>query len=298
MHHVLRRAAHRRAFTLVEVLVVFTILGILGALLTRIMLSQSRFADQQNALRAARAVSRQAMNILESELRMVQDSGGIDSASTDGKTIRVLAPYRFGLNCGVSGSANVVSMLPVDSLSLAQAKYAGFGWRSRAGIYTVVYPSAPLGADAPVSSVDPSQCTGSGAGQAQIRTLTLSGRSGQVLDIRPSQAGAPKGEPMFFFQRITYRFASSATFPGATGLYRSVQGGSSDEIMAPFDTASRFKYWTTGATASVSAPPALGLIRGVDVVFVGRSSYTALGKNAPSKSTVVASIFFKNVRNY
>src|SRR5205085_12378660 len=102
VHHVLKRSRRQHAFTLVEVLVVFTILGILGALLTRIMLQQSRFADQQNALRTARAVSRQAMNILESELRMVQDSGSVDSASTDGKTIRVLAPYRFGINCGVS----------------------------------------------------------------------------------------------------------------------------------------------------------------------------------------------------
>ena len=292
------RSRAPRAFTLVEVLVVFTILGILGALLTRIMLQQSRFADQQNALRTARAVSRQAMNILESELRMVQDSGGIDSASTDGKTIRVLAPYRFGLNCGVSGSANVVSMLPVDSLSLAQAKYVGFAWRSKAGVYTVVYPAAPLAADAPVTSVDPSQCTGTGAAQAQIKTLSLAGRSGQILDIKPSQASAPKGEPVFFFQRVTYSFANSTLFPGATGLYRTVQGGTTEELMAPFDTSARFKYWTTGATASVAAPPALGLIRGVDVVFVGRSSYTALGKTAPSKSTVVASIFFKNVRNY
>src|SRR4051812_15085353 len=181
------------------------------------MLQQSRFADQQNALRTARAVSRQAMNILESELRMVQDSGSVDSASTDGKTIRVLAPYRFGINCGVSGTANVVSMLPVDSLSLAQAKYVGFAWRSRAGFYTVVYPPAPLGADAPVTSVDPAQCTGSGAAQAQIRTLTLAGRSGQVLDIKPAQATAPKGEPIFFFQRVTYSFASSILFPGAAG---------------------------------------------------------------------------------
>jgi prepilin-type N-terminal cleavage/methylation domain-containing protein len=294
----LARPLHRRAFTLVEVLVVFTILGILGALLTRIMLTQSRFADQQNALRAARAVSRQAMNILESELRMVQDSGGVDSASTDGKTIRVLAPYRFGLNCGVSGASSVVSMLPVDSLSLAQAKYAGYAWRSRAGVYTVVYPSFPLGADSVLPSSDPSQCTGSGASQAQIKTLSLNGRSGQVLDIKPPQSAAPKGEPVFFFQRITYTFGGSTLFPGATALYRSVQGGASEEIMAPFDTASRFKYWTTGASASVAAPPALGLIRGIDIVFVGRSSYTALGKNSPSKSTVVASIFFKNVRNY
>ena len=68
--------------------------------------------------------------------------------------------------------------------------------------------------------------------------------------------------------------------------------------MAPFDTSAKFKFWTAGAATSVAAAPARELIRGVDVVFVGRSSYTPMGKTVPSKATVVASIFFKNVRNY
>ena len=143
------KRGQRPAFSLAEILVTLTILGIVGAIFTRILLSQGRFADQQNALRGARMVSRQAMNILESELRMVQDSGGIDSASTDGRTIRALVPFRFGLNCGVSGANTVVSMLPVDSLTLAQAKYAGFAWRNQLGVYQTVVPAAPLGADAP-----------------------------------------------------------------------------------------------------------------------------------------------------
>lgn len=296
MHHVL--TSSRRGFTIVELVVAFTILALLGVLFTRVLMSQGRFTDQQNALRGARMVSRQAMNILESEIRMVQDSGGIDSASTDGKTIRVLAPYRFGLNCGVSGTATVVSMLPVDSLSLAQAKYAGFAYRTSGGIYRTIFPTAPLGADSPSTSADPAQCTGALANQAQIKTLTLNGRAGAILDLKPSQAAAPKGQAVFFFQRITYTFKTSTAFPGQYGLFRTVQGGSNEEIMAPFDSSARFKYWTRGATSSVSAPPALALIRGVDVVFAAKSTYTPEGKSAPSKSTVVASIFFKNVRPF
>jgi prepilin-type N-terminal cleavage/methylation domain-containing protein len=296
--HAVRRVGPRRGFSLAEILVAMTIVAILGALVTRILLTQGRFTDQQMALRGARAVSRQAMNILESELRMVQDSGGIDSAATDGKAIRVLVPFRFGLNCGVVGTTSIVSMLPVDSLSLTQAKYAGYGWRSQVGRYTTVLPGAPLAADSPAVTPDSLQCSGSGAGQAQIKTLTLNGRRGQVLAIKPSQALAPKGQAVYFFQRITYSFGASATYPGKIALIRSVQGGASEELMAPFDTSARFKYWTTTATASVSAPPALANIRGVDVVFSAQSSYTPIGKTSPSKSSVVASIFFRNVRAF
>jgi len=275
--------------------VAFTLLAILGATFTRIMVSQGRFTDQQNALRNARTVSRQGMNVLVTEARMVQDSSGVDSVASDGKTIRLLVPYRFGLNCGVSGTKNVVSMLPVDSLMVQQAVFAGWAYRNSAGAYALV----PLGV-APVTSADPAQCTGNAVGQAQIKTLTLGGRVGEVLDVGPSVATptAPKGQAIFFYQKITYEFKASAAFPGWNGLYRTVAGGTSDELVAPFDTSARFKFWTSGASASVSAAPAKELIRGIDVVFVGRSGYTPMGKSVPSKTTVVASIFFKNVRNY
>ena len=226
---------------------------------------------------------------------MVQDSTGVDSVAADGKLIRLIVPYRFGLNCGVLGSSNVVSMLPVDSLMAAQAVYAGWAYRNSAGAYALV----PLGV-APASAADATQCTGSGAGQAQISTVTFNGRAGQVLDVGPSVATslAPVGQAVFFYQKVTYEFKASTAFPGWNGLYRTVQGGTTEELVAPFDTSARFKFWTSGAATSVSAAPARELIRGIDVVFVGRSVYTPMGKTAPAKTTVVASIFFKNVRNY
>jgi prepilin-type N-terminal cleavage/methylation domain-containing protein len=301
VHFMLIPNARRAGFSLAELIVAMVLLGILGAAFTRIMVTQGRFSDQQNALRSARTVSRQGMNILLSEARMVQDSNGVDSASADGKTIRFFVPYRFGINCGVSGTKNVVSMLPVDSATVAQAVYAGWAYRNNNGRYNRPSVAAPLGADAPTTAASPAQCTGSGAGQAQIKTLTLNGRAGSVLDITPMTAttAAPMGEPVYFYQKVTYSFLPSTAFPGSNGLYRSVMGGSTEELAAPFDTSARFKYWTSGAAASVSAPPAnLDLITGVDVVFVARSIYTPMGKTAPSKTTVVTSIFFKNVRSY
>ena len=294
MHHVLKRG-----FTIAELLVAMTIFAVLGTLFTRALLVQGRIADQQNAARSARMVARQGLNILESELRTVQDSGGIDSASTDGKTIRLLVPYRMGLNCGVSGTYSVVSMLPVDSLTLAQARYVGFAWRNQVGRYTTVLPGDPLGTNAPNTGADAAKCTGSAAGQAQIRTLTLNGRAGQVLGLSPAQASAPVGQAVFFFQRVTYTFRASVLFAGKYGLWRTVQGGgAAEEIMAPFDSLARFKYWTQGASASVAAPPSLALIRGVDVVFSATSTYTPMGRTQPAKTTAVASIFFRNVRAF
>jgi len=296
VHHVLKRRGTARAgFSLAELLVAFTLLAILGATFTRIMVSQGRFTDQQNALRGARTVARQGMNLLVSEARMVQDSTGVDSVASDGRTIRLVVPYRFGLNCGVSGGKNVVSMLPVDSVMVSQSQYAGWAYRNTVGAYALV----PLGS-VPVTSANATQCTGSAAGEAQIRTLTLGGRVGDVLDVSPSVATptAPQGQAVFFYQKVTYEFKASTAFPGWKGLYRTALGGTSVELVAPFDTSAKFKFWTAGAATSVSAAPAKELIRGIDVVFVGRSSYTPMGKTAPSQTTVVASIFFKNVRDY
>jgi type II secretory pathway pseudopilin PulG len=303
VYHVLmtwsrRWQGSRPAFSIVEILVALTILGILGVMFTRILLTQSRFTDQMHAVRGARTVSRQAMNLLESELRMVQDSGGIDSVTANGLLIRVLVPYRFGLICGVTAGKLVVSMLPVDSLTLAQARYTGFAWRNNNGRYTNVFPAAPQGADAPTTTVNPNDCTGSGTSQAEIKTLSLAGRSGTILGVSPAPTSAPKGQAVFFFQRITYFFEATQAYPGmpAYGLYRTVQGGPTEEIMAPFDYTARFRYWAAGASSAVSAPPALSQIRGVDLYSVSQSGYTPMGKTSPSKSTAVGSIFFKNVR--
>jgi type II secretory pathway pseudopilin PulG len=280
----------RTGFSLVELLVAFTLVAILGLMLTRFLLAQSRFTEHQHALREARMVSRHALNILESELRMVQDSGGLEIAAADGKTIRALVPYRFGLFCGTIGTKSVLSMLPVDSLMLAQAVFAGYAWRSQAGPYTNVFTSAPT------TSTSATQCTGSAAGQAGIKTLTLSGRSGTVMDVSPAAAAATIGQPVYFFQRVTYEFKASTRMPGTYGLYRTVEGGTSEELLALFDADARFKYWTSNATASVAAPPAIALIRGLDVVLSARSAVTTRFASAPATSEVVATIFFRNVR--
>ena len=77
----LDRRGGRAGFSLAELIVAFTLLGILGATFTRIMVTQGRFTDQQNALRGARTVARgrvmQILNLKKSTER-AEAKGAID----------------------------------------------------------------------------------------------------------------------------------------------------------------------------------------------------------------------------
>ena len=68
-------ASRRRAragYTLVELLIAIMILGIIATAMTRLMVTQANFTSSQATLRGARSVSRDAYNILMTNLRMVQ----------------------------------------------------------------------------------------------------------------------------------------------------------------------------------------------------------------------------------
>jgi hypothetical protein len=280
-------------------MIAMVIVAIIGAAFTKLLASQSRFFDQQTNIRKARSVARNSMNVLLSDLRMVQDRGGIESASSDGKTIVVKVPYRFGLVCGTTGTTTTVSMLPSDSSVIAMAQYGGFAWRdSLTAIYTVVTPGAPSAGDAPVASATPSLCTGTGAGQASIRTYSVAGRTGDILDLKSSGTAAQVGSPVFMWQRITYTFGNSTKYPGYLGLWRNLDAAN-EEILAPFDTSARFRFYVSGGDTSVVSPPAVSTIVGLDLVLNAISSRVVSNNvNSHSMSTVRTSVFFKNVRTY
>lgn len=292
------RATVRRGFTLIEVVVSLAIASVIGVAATKLLISQNRYYNHETNLRAARSIARSASNILLADLRMVQDSGGVDSVVSNGKLIRILVPYRVGLICGVSGTTTTVSMLPIDSGTTAVSVYRGFAWRdSVKGRYTYVWPTDPTVTGVPVAAADPTICTGNGANQAQIRTLSVNGRTGQILALRNAATTAPAGAPVVFFQRITYSFKPSVIYPNTLGLYRNVEGGSNEELMAPFDTASRFRFYTAGSDVSTLAPPAISDIRGLDLVLAARSPKGTY-KDSVAMSTIVTSVFFKNVRGF
>ncbi|HXD49832.1 MAG TPA: prepilin-type N-terminal cleavage/methylation domain-containing protein [Gemmatimonadaceae bacterium] len=300
MHPSRNRLGRRPGFTLVEVVVAIVILGVLGVALTRLLVSQSRYYNHETNARAARTIARSSMNILVSDLRMMQDQGGVDLASADGKTLRVLVPYRFGIVCSTNNASTTVSMLPIDSATNALATYGGFAWRGPTGTYTYITPSSPLGVEAPVSSASPTMCTGSGAGQAQLRTVSLNGRTGDILDLlADAPSGATQAAPVFLWQKITYTFAASSMYSGKIGLWRNVSGRANEEIMAPFDTSARFKYYAVGDTVSHTTVPALLTdIRGVDIVLNAVSPKVTSNDPTPSQAKIITSVFFKNVKAF
>jgi prepilin-type N-terminal cleavage/methylation domain-containing protein len=134
------RLIARRAMTLAEVLIALLLIGIVGAMFTKMLVAQGRFFNAQYGQRSARSVSRAPMNFLLSELRMVQDEGGVADAQADGKRIRLKVPYRFGVVCGTTTGATVASVLPVDSA--VSATYAGWAWRAVDGSYSELTASA------------------------------------------------------------------------------------------------------------------------------------------------------------
>jgi len=290
---------NRRGFTLAELLISFVVVGVLAGAFTKLMLAQNRFFSHETNKRFSRSVARAATNILVTDLRMVQDISGVDSATADGKLIRIRVPYRFGLVCGTSGSVTTVSMLPIDSATLAMSIYTGFAVRNALGAYDYTEPPNPTTSDIPVTTTSPSLCTGTGGGQAQIRTVSANGRTGQLLDLKGSgPSGAMVSAPVFLWQRITYSFRASITYPNRLALWRDVQGGRNEELLAPFDTSARFKFYTWGTDASTTTLPAsLSAIRGIDIVLPGVSP-NGTTRDSASKSTVVTSVFFKNVSSF
>jgi prepilin-type N-terminal cleavage/methylation domain-containing protein len=290
----------RSGFTLSEVIISLVILSIVGAAFTRILTYQTRYLAHETSLRTARSVARSANNILMSDLRGVQDDSGVDSVAADGKLIRILVPYRFGLVCATNAFVTTVSMLPVDSATIALSVYKGFAWRDTlTGSYHYIIPADPTGTDIPVTGVGPT-CTGNGTNQAQIRSVSTNGRTADVLELKSTAAsGATVAAPMFLFQKVSYSFKPSGVYPKALGLYRHVEGGTDEELVAPFDTIqARFRFYQAGDDASRATPPPVSDIRGIELVLAALSPIKSSNQAGLPMQTVTTSVFFKNVRTY
>lgn len=288
-------ARRRRGFTLVEILITLTILGIVGGALVKLIMVQARFGQSQMALRSARNVSRNAMNIMLTDLRMVQDSGGLVAASPDSVTVRI--PLAFGLVCSTVGGTTI-SLLPADSAMTALGVYAGYAIRdSASGLYNYTSAITPL----PYNSLSnglAATCTAAG-----ISPVTYGTRTSRIVSLvdAPSVA-ANVGWPAFIYQRVTYKFANSTAYPGRRGLWRVVKSsdpnGVTDEIVAPFDGSAKFRFYSLNAdSAQDTLPTRLSDVRGVEMVLAG-SSNEVLPANAQAKqATMVTGVFFKNRRD-
>jgi prepilin-type N-terminal cleavage/methylation domain-containing protein len=300
------RARSRPGFTLVEILTSLFILGILGLAFIRLITSQSRFAEGQMALRNARSVSRNAMNIMLTDLRMVQDNGGLRYAARDSVTIRV--PVAFGLLCANTAGVATFTILPVDSAMTAIGQYSGWAYRdSSDGLFKYQDAVAPTGFNSLAVGTS-STCTDSlqvtGVWRPGILPVTYGTRSGKVVQVTdPLVAATPNaGWPIFLYQQVTYRFDSSTAYPHRVGLFRKVRANDPlypivDEIIAPFDTSAKFRFYVLNADVAQDTPPAdLSTVRGLELVLSGSSPRAEQGLSK-AKQELVTGVFFKNRRD-
>lgn len=296
----------RRGFTLIEIITSLAILGIIGLAFVRLVVSQARFTEGQMALRNARSVSRNAMNIMLTDIRMVQDSGGLRFAARDSVTMRV--PVTFGLLCATTPGNVTISLLPSDSAQRALGVYAGWAYRDSASgkfVYNDAASPRQFSALGPGSS---STCTDDAISLGQqgpgIQQVTYLGRTGRIVHVGdPALLATPNhGWPVFLYQEITYRFQTSTAYPNRVGLFRKMKTDVPtspivDEIIAPFDTSARFRFYVLNSDVALDSPPAdVSTVRGLELVLAGSSPRAQQGQSE-AQQALVTGVFFKNRRD-
>jgi prepilin-type N-terminal cleavage/methylation domain-containing protein len=274
------RLRPRRGFTLVEVIVTMVIAVIIGTAFTRLMIHQSRFFDRQNTNRQARSVSRGALNVMMSEMRMVAVPGGVLAAATDSVVVRV--PYAFGVFCASSAAGSTFSLAPMDSLAYAEGGTTGYAWRDSTGNYT--YQNANF----TLASGLVSDC-----GVVGINTLPR----GKVVTVMPAiHTSAVSGTAVFLYRRIEFKFRPSVALPGRVALWRRNVGANiSEELVAPFDSTARFRFFVNGNAVAQDAPPALlANLRGLELRLAGASDRATLTTGHPATAELQTAVFFMN----
>jgi prepilin-type N-terminal cleavage/methylation domain-containing protein len=283
-----RAVAARPGFTIAEVLIALTITGIIGAAVTSVFITQTRFYDRQEKTDFARGVSRSAMNILTSELRMIERDSGVVAADSTSITLRV--PYVLGISCGGSGTTMSLRYLPTDTVVLRQdTVYSGYARMTDTGRYryhdisssSTITPNLGAGASVCITATD------------TVRAVTDGGT--MQLTVPTNGDIAPIGFPVMLYRKVKYEFKASVAVPGSVGLWRTVErNGSSEELLAPFSGASRFRFFVNDGVAAVAAAPAsLRTLTGIEVTMEGISERPDANGTYP-KIPVTTSIFFKN----
>ncbi len=284
-----RRA--RRGFTLIELLVGMVIFAIIGALFTKLLTVQGKFYDRQGMGNAARNVSRASLNRVVSDFRMIEATGGVVAATSTSLTIR--APFALGVLCGNSGTVTVLSLLPVDSTTYANAGFYGYAWRNyKTGAYSnVENPATEANADANQAAV----CT------AKRITTVPQGKVVVVSPLLPAIAGL--GTPIFLYSKVRYEFKASTAVPGKLGLWRTTippsGAESTEELVAPFANTASWQFFTlNGGSAAQAAPPGnLSDIRGLELHLDGISETIAAGLTTNEQAPFTTAVFFKNRTN-
>lgn len=274
----MKLTGHRSGTTLTELLVVMVVMGVVGASMTGLMVSQSRFFNDQEGQANARRVARTPTTLLLSDLRAVETTNGIVSANSNSFDVRV--PYRTGVVCGASAGSLIATMQPVDSMIVANVTHTGWFWvDSIGGVHYQLAGAAPSNA-----SGSASVCTSN-----NITPIA----NGNVVAFPITPSGANPGSTVTLYQRVQFFWGNSASVPGTRALYRRVlSAGQSEELVAPFDTSAAFRYHMANGTI-VSNPGTMSDVRGIEFSLTGLNERN-LTSGRTQRTPLVTSVFFEN----
>ncbi|HJU75148.1 MAG TPA: hypothetical protein VJ717_15510, partial [Gemmatimonadaceae bacterium] len=214
-----------------------------------------------------------------------ENLGGVAAASSasGASSITVRVPIAMGLVCGATGGGAVLSLTPTDSLVVAGSAASGYAYRDVNGTYDYTEGAITITA-------------GGAATCAAANITTLPG--GRVVTVTPFPAPVSVGRPAFLYQRVRFAFAPSTTIPGRVGLWRTLEAtGFTEEVAAPFDSASRFRFYRNANDTSDVVVPPLNEISGVELVLTGASETPRFGGTTPEVARLRTAVFFINRAN-
>jgi Tfp pilus assembly protein PilW len=279
------RVGQQPGVGLAEVVVSLVLMAVVGTAASSVFLVQSRLTDQVEKHGAARAASRSAMAVLMTELRMLEQGGGLEYATPT--EITVLAPFATAVVCSGT-SITVVSRLPGDPLAYdaavtAEASYAGHAFRRRD---TGSYVYRPRQAA-------PAATTGTACTDARVHVFTAA-EGGGMLVLNPGFSGASAGMPVLLYRRVTYQFRTGPEFGGRVGLFRNAGTLLGEPIAGPLSDGASFRFYVGNAMQAVAAAPSdLATVTGLQLVLDGLVERPARDGSRPSVP-LTTSLFFWN----
>lgn len=268
---------NRDGFSLMELLIAITILAILGAGVTRMLVHNSRYVTKLDAMMDARQAARAAMHTVAVELRMVS-TGGLIAADVKSVTARI--PYAWGMTCDMETGDRIASLVPTDSMMFASATADGMAYRGITGGYTFITGI----------TVAPSTATTACDDADNVKVVP----GGSLIAITGGDPVAA-GSLFYLYELVQYSFAPSIDLPGRTGLWRQAGTRPNEELIAPFDTAAGFAFLVGSALAVQDTVPALlSQVRGLELRLLGSSEATPQGSTDPEVFDLRSTVLFLN----
>lgn len=272
----------RRGFTLVELLIALTVLGLIGTALTTAIMRQQRINTRTTALIDTRNQGRITVGALAQELRGLSSIGG-DIVGLSATSLEVRAPIATSVVCAIDAGRTTLT-LPTERTLAAGHVLTSFvdpDALPKSGDWVFMY-NPVLAVSAPWDSTTVSNAgTTKGAPAAcpaGAGNLVATAADGLHDDYELSltaaaPAGVAVGSAVRILRRVRYRFAQEAAGQPYYLYYAECPNGvcgTDQALSGPFrpqsaDTAAtgfRFRYFDTNGleTATPSAVARIDII--------------------------------------